>query len=119
MLTGLETCSLSLRLLLYGGGGTGFKGVRLSSWMCFLPKVSRRIEAETHATSAAFAYIALRGRPKYRKPNIARTTANMLKVWYRSKSPKSLHPTVHSLDTVARYKASPTAAIVAKEVVAQ
>ena len=110
---------MPLRLLFYGEGGTGFKGVRLSSWMCFLPKVSRRIEAETHATSAAFAYIALRGRPKYRKPNIARTTANMLKVWYRSKSPKSLRPTVHSLYTVARYKASPTAAIVAKEAVAQ
>src|SRR5438093_13544134 len=119
MATGLETCSFLLRLLFYGEGGTGFKGVRLISWMCFLPKVSRRIEAETNATSAAFAYIALRGRPKYRKPNITRTTANMLKVWNRSKSPKSLRPTVHSLYTVARYKASPTAAIVAREAMAQ
>jgi hypothetical protein len=55
--------------------------VRLISWICFLPKVSKRIEAETQATSAAFVYIALRGLPKYRKPNIARTTAKMLKVW--------------------------------------
>src|SRR5213594_2582526 len=97
MPTGLETCSLPLRLFFYGEGGTGFKGVRLISWMCFLPKVSRRIEAETHATSAAFTYIALRGLPKYKKPNIARTTPNMLKVWYRSKSPKYLRPTVKSL----------------------
>jgi hypothetical protein len=49
--------------------------------MCFLPNVNRRIEAETQATRAAFTYIALRGLPKYRKPNIARTTANMLNVW--------------------------------------
>src|SRR5437867_10854287 len=96
MATGLETCSFLLRLLFYGEGGTGFKGVRLISWMCFLPKVSRRIEAETHATSAAFAYIALRGFQKYKKPNIARTSPKMLKVGYESKSPKSLRQTAKS-----------------------
>src|SRR5438552_19167082 len=112
---GLETCSLPVRLLFYGEGGTGFKGVLLISWICFLPKVNRRIEAETHATRAALTYIALSGLPKYRKPNIARTTAKMLRVWYRSNSPKSLRPTVQSFKTVARYNVIPNNHLVASE----